>query len=143
VISFQLAAIRQTKIHQYGIRFLLGGLCTVLAGLIGKKYGPAVGGLFLAFPAIFPAGASLIESHEKENKRKIAADGTDRGRLAASVDATGAALGSVSLLLFAATCWRLLLTTGAALAITGATAVWAVTAILFWLLRRYRVFRNF
>ena len=34
-----------------------------------KRYGPGVAGLFLAFPAIFPAGATLIEKHEKEKKR--------------------------------------------------------------------------
>jgi hypothetical protein len=31
-------------------------------GLLAKKFGSTVGGLFLAFPAIFPASATLIES---------------------------------------------------------------------------------
>jgi hypothetical protein len=30
--------------------------------------GPRVGGLFLAFPAIFPASATLVEKHEKQKK---------------------------------------------------------------------------
>ena len=53
---------------EYLIRFVFGGagLVCVAAGLIAKKFGPGVGGLFLAFPAIFPAGASLVESHERK-----------------------------------------------------------------------------
>lgn len=34
---------------------------TALAGVIAKHYGPVIGGLFFAFPAIFPASATLIE----------------------------------------------------------------------------------
>jgi Protein of unknown function (DUF3147) len=143
VISFHLTALKQTKAHQYGIRFLIGGLCTVAAGLIGKHFGPAIGGLFLAFPAIFPAGASLIESHEKENKRKIGADGTTRGRLAASIDSTGAALGCVGLIGFAVTSWWFLKIHTGTLAITTATLVWLVIALSLWLARRYRIFRSF
>jgi Protein of unknown function (DUF3147) len=143
MISFHLAALKQTKAHQYGVRFLIGGLCTVVAGLIGKHFGPTIGGLFLAFPAIFPAGASLIESHEKENKRKIGADGTTRGRLAASIDSTGAALGCVGLIGFAVTSWQLLKTHRATLAITTATLVWLIIALSLWLGRRYRIFRGF
>ena len=143
MISFHLAALKQTKAHQYGIRFLVGGLCTVAAGLIGKHFGPVIGGLFLAFPAIFPAGASLIESHEKENKRRIGANGALRGRLAASIDSTGAALGCIGLIGFAGTSWWLLTSYKATLAITIATLVWLFVALSLWLVRRYRIFRGF
>jgi hypothetical protein len=34
---------------------------TAIPGWIASKYGPVVGGLFLAFPAIFPASATLVE----------------------------------------------------------------------------------
>jgi hypothetical protein len=34
-----------------------------VVGLIAARFGPVVGGLFLAFPAIFPASATLIEKH--------------------------------------------------------------------------------
>ena len=121
----------------------MGGFCTVGAGLIGKHFGPAIGGLFLAFPAIFPAGASLIESHEKENKRKVGANGQTRGPLAASIDATGATLGCIGLIVFAALAWRLLMNQSATWAITIATLAWTVTAVSLWLLRRYRMFRSF
>jgi len=54
----------------------LGGGCTDFAGLVAKRYGPSIGGLFLVFPAIFPSGASLIENHEKRRKVKSGVDGT-------------------------------------------------------------------
>src|ERR1700761_3386491 len=89
MIKVDLSSLRETKPHEYAMRFLFGGICTVLAGLVAKRFGPAVGGLFLAFPAIFPAGASLIEDHEKKRKAEYGLDGTVRGRLAASIDAAG------------------------------------------------------
>jgi Protein of unknown function (DUF3147) len=95
------SALKEMKPHEYAVRFLFGGTCTVLAGLIAKHFGPAIGGLFLAFPAIFQAGASLIESNEKRRKAKIGCDGASRGRLAASLDSAGAALGCVGLCMFA------------------------------------------
>jgi hypothetical protein len=53
--------LREAKWYQFVLRFLLGGSICVLAGVIAEKYGPGVGGLFLAFPAIFPASATLLE----------------------------------------------------------------------------------
>jgi uncharacterized membrane protein (GlpM family) len=143
VISVHLVALKQTKLHQYAIRFLIGGLCTVVAGLIGKRFGPIIGGLFLAFPAIFPAGASLIESQEKEKKEKIGADGSARGRMAASMDSAGAALGALGLMGFAGTSWILLKHREATVAITTATLAWLLLALLLWNLRRRRIFRGF
>jgi hypothetical protein len=52
------SAIKGIKPHEWAVRFFFGGAICVLAGLISKKFGPEIGGLFLAFPAIFPAGAS-------------------------------------------------------------------------------------
>lgn len=69
-IKVDFSTLGQTKWRDYAVRFLLGGLITVVAGIIAKKFGPGIGGLFLAFPAIFPASATLIEKHEKE-KRKL------------------------------------------------------------------------
>src|ERR1700693_1503322 len=91
----------QTRCYEYAIRFLFGGSITAVAGIIAKKFGPGVGGLFLAFPAIFPASATLIEKHEKQKKECAGLHGSTRGRKAASVDAAGAAIGSLALLIFA------------------------------------------
>ena len=60
-IEINIAAIRRSKWYEYVVRFAFGGVVTALAGIIAKRYGPEVGGLFLAFPAIFPATATLLE----------------------------------------------------------------------------------
>jgi hypothetical protein len=63
--------------------------------------------LFLAFPAIFCASATLIEKHERERKERAGVRGTRRGKEAAALDAAGAALGSFGLLAFGAAIWLL------------------------------------
>ena len=75
------------------MRFVLGGLATVVAGVVADIWGPAAGGLFLAFPAIFCASATLIEKHERERKEKKGLKGEERGKNAAALDAAGAGLG--------------------------------------------------
>src|SRR5690242_20391082 len=102
------SSLRETTWGQYAIRFLLGGLVTAGAGLVAKEYGPVVGGLFLAFPAIFPASATLIEKHEKQKKKVEGMQGELRARWAVSVDAAGAAIGSIGLLAFGWLVWQLM-----------------------------------
>lgn len=70
-VQFNLAALGRSKWYEYVGRFAFGGAVTVLAGLIAKVYGPEIGGLFLALPAIFPATATLLEKHEKQRERPI------------------------------------------------------------------------
>ena len=107
-ILINLAGLRQVKWYEHFARFLLGGLISVLAGLIAKDFGPTVGGLFLAFPAIFRASATLLDKHEREKKQKAGIPATIRGRLAVGLDARGAAMGSLALAAFAWVIWRLL-----------------------------------
>ncbi|HEY1502325.1 MAG TPA: DUF3147 family protein [Acidobacteriaceae bacterium] len=140
MVEIKLSALKETKPHQYLVRFLFGGAATLLAGLVAKHFGPAVGGLFLAFPAIFPASVTLIESHEKERKGKLGYDGTGRGRMAASIDAAGAALGCLGLTGFALVLWRLLPTQNPWLVIPVATIVWVVVSFALWELRKNRLF---
>jgi Protein of unknown function (DUF3147) len=83
------------------MRFLFGGLITVATGMIAKEYGPGVGGLFLAFPAIFPASLSLVNKHTKEKKERVGLNGTNRGRAAAALDAKGSIAGTLGLVAFA------------------------------------------
>ena len=135
-IKVDPSALRQTKLRQYAVRFVFGGLITALTGVIAMKYGAGVGGLFLAFPAIFPASATLIEEHEKKRKEKHGLAGTERGREAASVDAAGAAMGSLGLLVFALLVWQFMPSHAHWLVLFAATLSWLVTAILVWKLRR-------
>ena len=111
-------------------------MITAIAGLIAKKFGPGVGGLFLAFPAIFPASATLIEKHEKQKKEKEALDDAERGRKAASVDAAGSAMGSVGLLLFALLVWQFLPHHAPWLVLTSATLAWLTISVMIWQIRK-------
>lgn len=111
-------------------------MITAVAGVIAKKYGAGVGGLFLAFPAIFPASATLIEKHEQEKKQEHGLDGTERGREAASVDAAGSAMGSIALLVFALLVWQFLPTNTPWLVIVIATLMWLAVSVLIWQLRK-------
>lgn len=135
-VEFNLSSLRETRGHEYIVRFVFGGFCTVIAGLIAKRYGPGLGGLFLAFPAIFPASATMIESHEKRRKAEIGADGTKRGRLAASIDASGAVLGCIGLALFALIVWKTLSHGNAYGVIATAVLGWAALSYLLWVLRK-------
>jgi uncharacterized membrane protein (GlpM family) len=130
------SVIGQTKWYEYAIRFLFGGLITAVAGVIAKKYGPGIGGLFLAFPAIFPASATLIEKHEKQKKEKNGLTGTRRGREAASIDAAGSAMGSVGLFVFALLVWQFAPRYSVGTVLTGATLAWLISSVLIWHARK-------
>jgi hypothetical protein len=136
LIRMNLAALKKTKTSEYFVRFLLGGTVTVITGLIAKHYGPAVGGLFLAFPAIFPASATLVERHQREKKRRAGIKDTLRGRFSAALDARGAVLGAISLVAFAVIVWKGLPTARAPFVLVAALISWLALATLLWRLRR-------
>lgn len=135
-ISIRPAAIRETKWYEYLVRFAFGGLITAIAGLIASKFGPVVGGLFLAFPAILPASATLIETHQRKRKQKLGLNGRKRGRDAASIDAAGAAIGSVGLMAFGAVVWLSSPSLPAWLMLTVATVAWFGCSYLLWFIRK-------
>ena len=137
LIRIKPAAVKETRWYQYAIRFLLGGAITALAGIIAKEAGPVFGGLFLAFPAIFPAGATLIESHVQEEKQKKDVPGTRLARQAAGVDAIGASMGSVGLMLFSFWTWRFLPRENTAIVLIAATIIWFTASVLIWFTRRH------
>lgn len=134
LVKLSASALKQTRWYEYGIRFLLGGLATVFAGVVSARCGIAVGGLFLALPAIFCASATLIESHERRAK-KAGLSGRRRGQQAAALDAAGAGLGSIGLAAFAAT-FYLLATVNVIWAFAAAIPVWATVSVSAWWLRR-------
>jgi hypothetical protein len=135
-IKIDPSPLLKTRWYEFAVRFLFGGLITAIAGLIAKKFGPGVGGLFLAFPAIFPASATLIEKHEKQNKERAGLHGLVRGRKAAGVDAAGAAIGGLGLLIFAWLVKTLIVSHGTWPALTGATVSWAAVSLLLWQIRK-------
>jgi hypothetical protein len=136
IVRFDRSALRQTRWYEYLVRFVLGGAMTVLAGLIAARFGPVVGGLFLAFPAIFPASATLIEKHVRERKEKAGLSGSRRGKEAAALDAVGATLGSFGLAAFGLVIW-LLIELSPLLALILATSAWLAVSVLAWKARRW------
>lgn len=141
-VHAKASALKQSRWYEYLVRFALGGLVTVVAGVVADLWGPTAGGLFLAFPAIFCASATLIEKHERERKEEKGLKGTKRGRSAAALDAAGAGLGSIALAVFGAIIWALAQHV-AAWTLPLASVAWFAVAVLLWRLRRHaRVFRR-
>lgn len=135
-VNFDVSALKRTRWYEYALRFFFGGAITVATGLIAKHFGPVFGGLFLAFPAIFPASATLVEKHEIEKKRSAGIVDNARGRKAAALEARGAVVGTLGLSGFAIALWRLLPEWNAALGLVTALAVWLALSVLLWRLNR-------
>lgn len=135
-IRIDTSGLKEARWHEYAVRFVFGGFITALAGIIAKEFGPGVGGLFLAFPAIFPATATLIEKHEKKKKEEAGLHGTERGREAASVDAAGSAMGSLGLFAFAALVLRFLPWHNHWLTLSSATLLWFLVSLAIWKARK-------
>jgi hypothetical protein len=74
--TFSLRGLKKTKPLEHVVRFLFGGTIAVFTGVIAHAWGPDVGGLFLAFPAILPASLTMVHDHD--------------GRASAVKDAEGA-----------------------------------------------------
>jgi hypothetical protein len=137
-IKVDPSGLKETKWHEYILRFVIGGVITAVAGMIARKWGPGIGGLFLAFPAIFPASATLIEKHQRQRKQKEGLHGEERGTDAAAIDALGTAMGSVGLMAFAGICWWLIPKYPAPLALSGATVAWVLVSFSIWIIRQRR-----
>jgi hypothetical protein len=131
-IAVDISAWRRTKWYEYLIRFAVGGVVTVIAALIAKRFGAGIGGLFLAFPAIFPSTATLIASHEKQKKAQAGISGAMRARDLAGADAAGAAMGGIGLEAFAAVTWWMIADHSTPVVPALATLVWLLVSFLVW-----------
>jgi hypothetical protein len=137
-IKVDTSGLKQSKWQEYALRFIAGGVTTLVAGLIARRWGPGVGGLFLAFPAIFPASVTLIEKHERERKQKKGLDGEERGTDAAAIDALGTAMGSIGLMGFAGIGWWLIPKHIPSLVLGGASFAWLLVSFTIWTIRQPR-----
>jgi uncharacterized protein DUF3147 len=131
-----LSGLRRAGLGEYSLRFVFGGLITLATGVLARWYGPETGGLFLAFPAIFPAAVTLVEKHEREKKRRALKHGAVRGREAAALDAAGATIGGLGLIGFAVVAWQMLPDYNPAIVLVVATGAWLAIAGLGWAVRR-------
>src|SRR5437016_6724706 len=126
IIKAEPARLRRTEWWEGVLRFAFGGIVTVLTGLIAKEFGAVVGGLFLAFPGIFPAGITLVERHERSK---------GRGRKVSAVVAAGAVAGSIGLAAFGALAWCALPRLAEWQALLAAMIAWLAVSLLAWFIR--------
>ena len=131
-IRFDTSEVRESRWYEYLIRFAFGGTVSAVAGIIAKHWGPEIGGLFLAFPAIFPATATLIQKSEKKKKEQLGQEGVNRGREAAGLDAAGATIGSIGLMAFSVTVWRTMPDYPLSIVLSGATLAWLISSVAGW-----------
>ena len=126
-VAVNIAAVYRSKWYEHIIRFAFGGAITLVAGIIANHYGPEIGGLFLAFPAIFPATATLLEKHESQKE-----PGKLRARQVAGIDAAGASMGSIGLIVFAILIWQGLSRYPLSGVLSLATIAWLLVAMMAW-----------
>jgi hypothetical protein len=111
-------ALKEARAWEHALRFVFGGIVTVVVGLVARRWGPVIAGLFLAFPSIFPASITLVRRHD--------------GRAKAVDDAKGACVGGAGMLAFscvvraAASAWR------PAMVLAMATLAWAAVDLGAW-----------
>ena len=126
LFGVNLGELRNIRPGQMAVRFAFGAATSVVAGLAGAFLGPLPGGMLLAFPAILPAGLTLIER--------------DQGNEAAVREVGGAALGGVGLTAFAAVAF---VAFGAglprAVSLGAALVAWTVVGIGLYVLRAKHV----
>jgi hypothetical protein len=118
--QFNPEEIGSHRMRDYVIRFFFGAVISLVAGLIGMKFGPRLGGVFLAFPAILPASLTLIAKKE----------GDDR----AARDSIGAVLGAIAMIAFAVIISVWVVSLGVVLALAIALVVWLVVAVALYAL---------
>ncbi len=136
-ISLNIAAVRQLSFGDLAKRFVLGGAVTAVAGVIASLWGPSLGGLFLAFPAILPMALTLIADDQQARKERLGLHGVVSGRKAAALDAFGAFMGTGGLCAFALVVHRLAGDGYRATAVAVATLVWCAISSGLWWLRRH------
>ena len=132
-IGIDFSKLRKTRPSSYISRFLFGCALTLVVSLTGMWGGAVIGGLFLAFPGIFPPGISYVEKKEVERKKEAGLQGTRNARALASLHAAGASEGTFGLMAFAAIVWLGLPRFGLAKSLTAATVSWfAVSYVAWW-----------
>ncbi len=116
--------LRDIHARDLGYRFLAGALTSVVAGLLTIAFGPRIGGVMLAFPAILAASLTLIEEQEDSAE--------------AREDARGAVAGGAAMGAFAAVAAVLFGHFNAAVTLALATLAWLAAAFLLYLIAWFK-----
>jgi hypothetical protein len=135
-IRFDAGPLKESHLSGHALRFAMGGAVTVGTGLVAKAFGPVVGGLFLALPAILPAGIALLV--RVQNRKAGPGAHGDRARRATVIEATGASAGALGLVAFALVGWNRFGRWPAWLTLIMATAAWSAVTGLAWVIRKVR-----
>ena len=135
-ISMDFGKLAMTTRGDYLSRFVFGGVVTVAATLIANRFGPVVGGLFLAFPGILPPGLTLTEKHVVEKKARAGKSGMRFGRAEASVEAAGASSGSLGLIAFGFAIWKSIPVYPLLPSLLIAFGAWLIVGFASWWIRK-------
>ena len=117
--AFSLRKVRQIKRRDLAYRFLAGAVTSIAAGVVTLAFGPRIGGIFLAFPAILAASLTLIEKQDDSAE--------------AREDARGAVMGGFGMAAFAAVGARAFGHMSGALVLILAGAAWTAVVMLGYL----------
>lgn len=132
MVGISVSGLKATRLHELVVRFVLGGAITAMTGLTAMRWGPVIGGLFLAFPAIFPASVTLVEAHAVRQKKELGLHGEQRGRDESGADAAGAAIGSLGLMIFGLIMYEYVDTVNYWIVLSLATVGWLTVSIVVW-----------
>jgi uncharacterized membrane protein (GlpM family) len=112
--------LQKPPARDWVIRFAFGAGVSALAAIVTKVWGPTVGGLFRAFPAILLASLTLVAKEE----------GAHRAR----EDARGAALGALGLIGFGIVVWATTPQWPVWVTLLAATIAWAAVSGMAYLI---------
>ena len=120
LVKFEPSALRSVQLRELGLRFAFGAAISVVAGVVSLVWGPRAGGMFLAFPAILPAAATLIERKEDVSQARD--------------DVAGALPGSIALAAFAVVGGVTLSRWTIGSSLTVALVAWCAVAVMLYAL---------
>ena len=122
--TLELGKVRELRARELGYRFVAGAVTSIAAGAATLAFGPRVGGIMLAFPAILAASLTLIAEQEDSAE--------------AREDARGALIGGVALGLFAVVAALTLVRFSNAIALLLAAFTWFAGALIGYLAAWFR-----
>ena len=122
--SLRLSKLGHVKPRDLAYRFVAGAFTSIAAGVVTLGFGPRVGGIFLAFPAILAASLTLIEKQD---------DSTE-----AREDSRGAVMGGVGMAAFAVVGALAFGHLPGGVVLVLASAAWTVVVLLGYLIAWFR-----
>ncbi len=122
--SFKPGRVKGVNTKDLVIRFVAGGLTSIVSGALTLAFGARVGGIMLGFPAILAASLTLIQEEQDTAH--------------AREDARGAIAGGCAMAVFALVAALALGHLNAAVALVIAAGAWALTALGLYLILWFR-----